>query len=276
VLARPASPGDVAVIVVVGGPQYRIGSQRQFVRVARELAASGVTCMRFDYRGMGDSEGTIRSFDSVTRDVAAAIEATRTAVPSVSSIVLWGLCDGASAALIAAPLIPTVRTIIALNPHIRSEVSLNRALVRHYYVERLLTRGFWRKFAQGQLELRRYVAEFAVRLVSAASSALWSSRRQGTSDKFQDSMLAGLKALPDPCLLVLSGRDLTAQEFDTYCRHDREWSAILADARRIKIVRFPEADHTFSEEPTRSEMVRLTKEFVLSLTPSLVSRDRAK
>ena len=43
------------LLIVVGGPQYRVGSHRQFVLLARNLSIAGIPVMRFDYRGMGDS-----------------------------------------------------------------------------------------------------------------------------------------------------------------------------------------------------------------------------
>jgi len=52
-----AAAADTGVLIVVGGPQYRVGSHRQFVMLARFLADHGVPCMRFDYRGMGDVSG---------------------------------------------------------------------------------------------------------------------------------------------------------------------------------------------------------------------------
>jgi hypothetical protein len=75
VLAEPASPAMVGVLIIVGGPQYRAGSHRQFVLLSRQLAATGVAAMRFDYRGMGDSTGSPSSFDDVSEDIAAAIDA---------------------------------------------------------------------------------------------------------------------------------------------------------------------------------------------------------
>ena len=41
------------VLVVVGGPQYRAGSHRQFTLLARHLAEYGLPALRFDYRGIG-------------------------------------------------------------------------------------------------------------------------------------------------------------------------------------------------------------------------------
>ena len=43
IVAEPEAPlGDLGVFVVVGGPQYRVGSHRQFVLLARHLAGLGV------------------------------------------------------------------------------------------------------------------------------------------------------------------------------------------------------------------------------------------
>jgi len=63
ILHAPAERArDIGVLVVVGGPQYRVGSHRQFVRMARDFAAAGYPVLRFDHRGIGDSDGAARSF----------------------------------------------------------------------------------------------------------------------------------------------------------------------------------------------------------------------
>ena len=42
-ILHPGAPdASRGVLVVVGGPQYRVGSHRQFVLLARDLAAAGV------------------------------------------------------------------------------------------------------------------------------------------------------------------------------------------------------------------------------------------
>ena len=65
---------EKAVLIVVGGPQYRIGSHRQFVHLARYLALQGVPVFRFDYRGMGDSGGDLGDFENINQDIASAID----------------------------------------------------------------------------------------------------------------------------------------------------------------------------------------------------------
>ena len=70
VLSEPTADGvdgtrtaDIGVLLIVGGPQYRAGSHRQFTLLGRALAAAGVPCLRIDYRGMGDAHGDRRAFD---------------------------------------------------------------------------------------------------------------------------------------------------------------------------------------------------------------------
>jgi exosortase A-associated hydrolase 1 len=100
ILHVPAIPVDLGVLVIVGGPPYRAGSHRQFVLLARVLADAGIAVLRFDCRGMGDSSGDQRSFEGVSQDIAAAIAALLRHASGVTRVVLWGLCDGASAALL--------------------------------------------------------------------------------------------------------------------------------------------------------------------------------
>ena len=154
-ICSPA-PADLGVVVVVGGPQYRGGSHRQFVLLARQLAAAGFPVLRFDVRGMGDSEGEQRGFESITPDIAAAIDTLCAQQPQVRRVVLWGLCDGASAALLYLQERQDARIcgVALANPWVRSPVSQARAQVKHYYTRRLREPAFWRKLVSGAVSPR--------------------------------------------------------------------------------------------------------------------------
>jgi uncharacterized protein len=152
VLNTPDRPSDVGVLILVGGPQYRAGSHRLFVRLARAVAGHGHACLRFDSRGMGDSSGATAAFTESGPDVGAAIDAMMTAVPGLRRVVLWGLCDAASAALLyldESGHDPRVAGLCLLNPWVRSEHTLAQARVKHYYVQRLREGAFWRKLLTG-------------------------------------------------------------------------------------------------------------------------------
>ena len=250
---------QTGVVVVVGGPQYRAGSHRQFVRLARHLAAAGHPVLRFDVRGMGDSSGAQRNFEDLGADIGAAIDALVQRQPAVRKVVLWGLCDGASAALLylRERPDPRVQGLCLLNPWVRSEASLARAHVKHYYLQRLLQRGFWAKLFSGQVAgraLRGLVGNLkaARQAVDAAPSAGW---------PFQVRMAQAWQAFDGPLLLVLSGRDYTAREFiETVAAHPA-WRGALA---RPGVQRHDAtaADHTFSVRTESDALEQLTADWL--------------
>ncbi len=180
IVAVPEQPAPVGVLIVVGGPQYRAGSHRQFVHLARRLAREGIAAMRFDYRGMGDAGGEARSFEDVSEDIAAAIAAFRRACPAVEQFVLWGLCDAASAALmyIDASRDASVAGVVLVNPWVRSEATLAKTRIKHYYARRLLERDFWAKLLRGRVRVGDAVAGVAA---SARNARRASGARQAAA-----------------------------------------------------------------------------------------------
>ena len=70
--------------MIVGGRQYRVGSGRFFVVAARALAQRGVPVLRFDSRGMGDSDGAIQSFTEQQPDIQAAVDRMHAEIPGLT------------------------------------------------------------------------------------------------------------------------------------------------------------------------------------------------
>jgi exosortase A-associated hydrolase 1 len=250
ILAVPAEPAKVGVLIVVGGPQYRAGSHRQFLLLARALAAAGYPAMRFDYRGMGDSTGDQRSFEALDDDIASALTAFRQQCPQLERIVLWGLCDAATAALLYWDRTPDagLAGLVLLNPWVRSEATLARTHIKHYYAQRLVQGEFWRKLLRGRLGVVKALRGFA---------GSWLRARQ-TSDgdatdaalPFQQRMMRALEAFPGPSLLILSADDYTAKEFLEACQGDAQATRALAGAQ-LRRVDVAGADHTFSSRELR-------------------------
>lgn len=253
ILHAPEMAAQTGVLVVVGGPQYRGGSHRQFVQLARRLAAAGVAVLRFDVRGMGDSSGTQRSFEQLDDDIAAALRALHKAQPQLRRVVLWGLCDGASAALLYLQRCPNVAVdgLVLLNPWVRSTTSLARTHVKHYYLQRLMQREFWAKLLSGRVA-GRALAELARNLRRALGGA--AAANAGASDMpFQQAMAQAWSRFKGPVLLVLSGKDYTAKEFIEHANADERWRRNLAlpGVTRVDVA---EADHTFAEPAAQATM----------------------
>jgi exosortase A-associated hydrolase 1 len=246
ILSEPVGPAeempdDVGVLVIVGGPQYRAGSHRQFTLLARHLAANGFATLRFDYRGMGDSGGGTRDFLAVDADIEAAIGALLQAGPALRRVVLWGLCDAASAALLYldATRDPRVAGVVLLNPWVRSAATLAQAHVKHYYWQRLREKAFWLKLLQGG------VGASAVRALAANLRLARGAGKATDSRSFQDRMAAGLRGFAGQALLILSGDDYTSKEFSLHAQASPAWTGLL-DAPGLQLESFSEADHTFS------------------------------
>lgn len=214
--------------------------------------------MRFDYRGMGDSTGDLRNFEQVTDDIDAAIDAFLTKAPWVKHIVLWGLCDAASAILLhcaSASRTPRVSGLVLLNPWVRSVQTLARTQVKHYYGQRLLEREFWLKLMQGKIGMVKAITGFFNNLLAARG--VGSSANYASQQTFPTRMAQGLKSFPGKALVILSGQDYTAKEFLECCQTHPEWQAIL-DARAISRVDVVDADHTFSSRYLRQQVEQAT------------------
>lgn len=278
-LHHSASPSEIALLIVVGGPQYRVGSHRQFLLLARRLAAAGTPVLRFDYRGMGDSEGGGRDFEAVTEDLRAAIDALCRRLPEVTEVVIWGLCDGASAACMYAAEDSRVSGLVLLNPWVRTEQGEARAYLKHYYLQRLVNPDLWRKIMSGRFDLLAALRDLAAKLKGASNATRSPSAsadresmaiqraaepqsraaQQALSTPLPDRMLAGLRRFRGGILLILSGNDLTAAEFRELVAGSPSWRRVLQTHQRREL---PEADHTFSRECWRQEVEMITLEWI--------------
>jgi exosortase A-associated hydrolase 1 len=249
------------VLIVTGGPQYRIGSHRQFALLASELASEGFPVLRFDYRGMGDSEGTPRSFDNIGDDLNAATQHFFDAVPNLQELVLWGLCDGATAAGFHAPDDERICALILLNPWVRTTTGAARATLRHYYIRRLFDPQFWRKLASG-----RFNPGTAARSLQQLTQAACSTAAHETDSSDLNTprrLLDSLQRFHGRILIILSGDDLTAQEFLDVQRRSDAWRTLLA-APRITQLTLARANHTFSRRVWRDEVAQMCIKWIAS------------
>jgi exosortase A-associated hydrolase 1 len=259
VVSAPPSASSRGVLILVGGPQYRAGSHRQFTLLARHLADSGIASLRFDYRGMGDSTGEARTFERAETDIRCAIDRLLTSVPELKEVVIWGLCDAASAASIYAQHDPRVSGLVLLNPWVRTEQGIARAHLRHYYLARLFQSSLWRKVARGEFNVRQAAAAFG----KFAVDAVGSGRSVAHLDRapLPDRMLHGLRRFQGGILLILSGNDLTAQEFKDLAASSADWRSFL-EHRRVTRYDLHESNHTFARRDWRNQVARWTAAWV--------------
>lgn len=252
-----AGHAEVGVVIVVGGPQYRVGSHRQFVLLARHLAAQGYPVLRFDYRGMGDASGDYRGFEAITPDIEAAVDAFLARQPGVRRVVLWGLCDAASAALFYAARDARITGLVLLNPWVRTDTGEARAYLGHYYRDRLADPAAWKALLRRPVRLLASLGSLAGLLRRAAARG----DEGGDQQTLPERMLAGLEAFRGRVLLITSGRDLTAAEFLDAVQRSPRWQRALADDR-VSRLELSEANHTFASAAQRQRVAEATAEWL--------------
>jgi exosortase A-associated hydrolase 1 len=233
-----------------------VGSHRQFVLLARALARAGIPVLRFDYRGIGDSTGAARDFEDIDADIRAAVDLL-VAHTGVRRVVLWGLCDAAAAALMYAHDDARVTGLVLLNPWVHSPVTEARARLKTYYLRRLMSRDFWRKLARLELDLGDSLGSLLGYFREARAGG-------GTAPPrlhFIERMRTGWAKFGGPVLLILSGDDLTAEEFRELARQSPAWAALVA-APAVTRVELAEANHTFARGDWRERVERETLEWL--------------
>lgn len=254
----PERPAVKGVLIVVGGPQYRVGSHRQFLLLARALAANGVAVLRFDYRGMGDSLGAARHFETINEDIGRAVDSFFTQVPSLEEVVIWGLCDGASAAIFYAPTDARVTGMVLLNPWVRGEATMAKTYLTRYYHKKILSLGTWRQLFRGRLPLAP-----AIKSMLTQFSLAWRSNSATTaSATLASRMAASFELFSGHTLIILSGNDLTAHEFNLVASSP-PWKGLL-NSKKVARRELARANHTFSTRQWRDQVAAWTAEWLKS------------
>jgi len=265
--AHSIEPAQQGVIIVVGGPQTRVGSHRQFVLLARCLAEHGIAVFRFEYAGLGDSDGELSSFLTAPQDIEAASAHFQAQCPALKHIALWGLCDAASAILLylSQNQSPVINQIIIANPWVEQPNTKAKAMLKYYYLERLFAKDFWRKLISGRFNLSAattgiYSAVKGIYSsgVSCDSSAETSVSPAFNKDNFVHYMRQGLSKFNGQVHLILSGQDLVAKEFSKLVRDDQQWSQLMSQKMTSQLM-IEAANHTFSSAQWRNEVERYTQ-----------------
>ncbi len=217
--------GTAGLLIVSGGNELRAGAFSGQSRLAARLAAAGCQVLRFDRRGVGDSSGHNAGFRGSAADIAAALAAFRREMPQMQRVVGFGICDAASALVLAGGA--GCDGLVLANPWtIEGADSLPPpAAIRSRYREKLRDPKELLRLLSGKVSLRGLVRGMAGALRPAPPPTTLASEIAG-----------GLATFGGPVRILLAGRDRTAQVFEA------GWDS--ADPR---IARCPEASHAFAE-----------------------------
>lgn len=244
VIDVPDRPLERGVLVLTGTRQYRVGGHRQYALLARIMAPRGLAVMRFDCRGMGDSEGAPRRYDALGDDIRAALKEFFKQVPETKEVVVWGLDDAATAAALYAHTDARVRGLILLNPWMRNPDAGERATLLPHLRARFGELGFWQRLAASDTEADDEASRLSQRAIALDAHL-----------PLQDRMLASLSCFEGNSLVILGGADPQARQF-----------AALLDKTEtpVKRVTIAGANHSFASREWRDQVAETCASWIVS------------
>lgn len=115
----------VGIILLCPGYKHRVAQHRLYVHIARRLCADGFHVLRFDFHGLGESEGEVKrclfgdfwSFvqtGGFVSDTIAGVDFFKNEV-EIEKVILMGLCGGAITGLMAGAKDARVDGLILIN-----------------------------------------------------------------------------------------------------------------------------------------------------------------
>lgn len=159
--AGSAAP-QAALITLHGWSGYRIGPHAICVDLCRRAAAAGYACLRFDFRGRGDSEGDLEQAKRATmiEDAVAAATFVRERT-GCRKLVLAGICAGSQVAIGALSAGANADGMMVWSAPVSEQAEEEKAVVakrKHFlgvYARKLFQVQTWKKLITGKLQPRK-------------------------------------------------------------------------------------------------------------------------
>lgn len=240
--ALDGSGGKTGILIISGGNEVRAGAHRGQAKLAAQLAERGIPVMRYDRRGIGDSEGSNGGFEASADDIKAALACFR-AEANVARVVAFGNCDAATAlAMYPQPSAPDV--LILSNPWVIEEGGIGHSpkqIRQRYWAKLRSPRALWHYVTRG-LNLKKLGAG----LKAAASN---STAPSGLAER----MAEGLADYEGAIIILLAQGDRTAQQFAE--RLAEPALARIAASPRVEVRHYASASHSYASEADHDWLV---------------------
>jgi dienelactone hydrolase len=239
--------GVPLVLMLNAGLLHRVGPHRMSVLLARQLAAAGISSLRFDLGGRGDSEASLVTGSDDERVLVDIIEAMDHLEQRglAHRFVLFGLCAGADNAHLAAVCDTRVAGAVLLDGY----GWRTPGYYLHHYLPRMRNARAWIGFVRRLvLQALRSRAESQ----AAADAARAGMRRPFGERRVVEQELEQLIGRGARLLYVYSGG------VEGYYNHRRQFFEMfphLSKGGYVEVEFYPRADHTYTVASERERML---------------------
>lgn len=269
------------ILLLNAGAAYRVGANRLYVPLARELAGHGFSVLRLDLGGLGDSvppglDGENDTYASgAFRDIEAVLKYLETTC-DMRRIVLMGLCSGAYFAFQSGVQMddPAIVESVLINPLTffwKDGMTLETSSAREhhvfdYYWRSAMKPANWLKLFSGQTKIgiggaiRMFLHRWRSRGGSATDAAASESPSAVVGHPLREDLSADLERI------ARRGRPLTC----FFASADPGWGLMTFQARHkvdelrasgaLSVTILDDADHTFSFRVPRAKLMAAIRE----------------
>lgn len=271
VIATPANPAPVTLLLLNAGGNRRTGPGRLSVDSARAAADAGVTAVRVDLLGIGDSDGPHDGYESdadyYTPEVEAQLPQLLSALEARGlppRFVLTGLCSGAYWAVASAATDPRVVGAVAFNAGFLVWEQWRGDVGAAHDVRRLRRPSTWLRIVTGQASWRhaRQVAR------ALLHRALLSRGTRDSADRKQAALLDHLDRRGIPIVLAFS----TDEPLLTELRDSGAFERIeRSPGMRVHLLGGPPDSHTLPVPDQQRQAIAVLLDTLRSVTLAAVA-----
>jgi pimeloyl-ACP methyl ester carboxylesterase len=290
ILCRPENGRpDLVVITTNSGRDPHYGSCRQSVTFARQLARSGIACLRIDFAGLGDSLGPMGREHELTPmfesdrfpDIKGAIDALERL--GYRRFAAQGLCAGAYHSWHGALADPRVTALILVNiplftlpGQVVMDYLTRRGSTLKHYLGRLFSIQGVLKLLTGRVNvlniLRSQVTEAKMRTAAkvqdVAAKVGMADRRTTVQRMMGDLTARGVRTL----FLFSEGQS----EIDAFAHEFGQKGEGLANFPGAEVHVIDHMDHDMSHAPGRKAGQALMVKFVAPQRPPTAFADQTQ
>ena len=254
ILSGAEAASGTAVLLLNAGVLHRVGPHRLHVLLARRLAEHGLTALRLDLGGIGDS---VASTDAATFRESAVAD-TRLAISGVAARrhVLFGVCAGADNALATALVDDRVSAIVLVDPYAYP----NRRATLRALRKKIARQGAREMLRWGLSAARRRIRH---RLVRHRDREVPEPQSGGRESPPIASYRMQLQALVERGVKILA---IYSGIHGTSYNHEDQLFELFPELRgKVDRAFFPHANHTFTELDAQSELIETVATWIARL-----------
>lgn len=267
--AQPAARG-VCVLLLSPGIKGRVGPHRLYLKLSERLVSLGFHVLRFDYHGLGDSEGELAErvladmYNSIQGgryigDTIAAMDWMQQAT-GVRRFVGSGLCGGSISALVTAEVDRRIECLLGIGlPTVleggpenwaRAITQQQVAAMSDTYFSKVTDPKAWLRLLSGKSSYRviwRVIRDRLRPSTAAATSDAPAPKAEvdNTNPRFASAFMAMLET-GRPMLLMFSGADRLRSQFaENFEAHHGERLQPVRHLYEVSVI--PDANHVLSD-----------------------------